>query len=110
MHEKVVPRKTYILIWAILIALTFGTWGIATIDLGSWNMGMALLIAFIKATLVALFFMHMKFSPKRTQLVLIAGLFWLSILLMLTMADYATRMQLPSTVNPPLPTLTDTTR
>ena len=106
--EKILPRKTYVLIWAILVALTFGTWGVATIDLGPWNIGVALIIAFIKASLVALFFMEMKYNVRRTQLTIAAGLFWLGILVLLTMTDYTTR-QLPSAVTPPV-TISQTSR
>src|SRR5689334_17384046 len=104
MSEHILPRKTYFFIWALLIALTFGTWGIALIDLGRWNIVVALLIAFTKATVVALFFMHLKYSSRRTQLALGAGLVWLIILLFLTLADYRTR-DLPTVGNPPVPVL-----
>jgi cytochrome c oxidase subunit 4 len=94
MSEKIVPRKVYVLVWATLVALTFGTWGIALIDLGPFNLVVALTIAVIKASLVALFFMHLLYTRRRTRLVLIAGLSWL-IILMLTMGDYLTRRPLP---------------
>jgi cytochrome c oxidase subunit 4 len=51
----------------------------------------ALVIATCKATLVILFFMHAKYSSKRTQLIIIAGVFWLATMLFLTLGDYATR-------------------
>jgi cytochrome c oxidase subunit 4 len=51
----------------------------------------ALGIAAVKATLVALFFMHVRYSPRLIGLTVAAGLFWLSILFGLTMNDYLTR-------------------
>ncbi|MBI3896418.1 MAG: cytochrome C oxidase subunit IV family protein [Acidobacteria bacterium] len=91
MPEHIVSRKLYFLICGILLSLTLLTWGVALINLGRWNIVLALAIAFSKATLVALFFMHLRYSPRRTQLTLVAGLFWLGILLLLTMSDYLTR-------------------
>jgi cytochrome c oxidase subunit 4 len=82
--------------FAVFFALLVGT-GLtvyaATLDLGRYNAGVALGIATIKATLVALFFMHVwHASEKLTKLVVIAALFFLLLLLGLTMSDYATRM------------------
>jgi cytochrome c oxidase subunit 4 len=73
------------------MALTAATVGAALADLGPLNIILALVIATSKATLVVLYFMHARYSPRRTQLVVIAGIFWLAILLVMTMADYLTR-------------------
>jgi len=89
--HHIVSPGTYLAIILTLLALTFITVEAATIDLGQWNIVMALLIATVKATLVVLFFMHAKYSPRRTQLVIISGIFWLAILLFMTLSDYATR-------------------
>jgi len=80
----------------IVFALLAGT-GLtvfaATLDLGRFNAGVALGIATVKATLVALFFMHVwHASEKLTKLVVIGALFFLLLLLGLTMTDYATRL------------------
>jgi cytochrome c oxidase subunit 4 len=82
--------------FAVFFALLAGT-GLtvfaATLDLGKYNAAVALTIASIKATLVALFFMHVwHASEKLTKLVVIAALFFLLLLLGLTMSDYATRL------------------
>jgi cytochrome c oxidase subunit 4 len=82
--------------FAVFFALLVGT-GLtvyaAKLDLGRFNAVVALGIATIKATLVALFFMHVwHASEKLTKLVVIAALFFLLLLLGLTMSDYATRM------------------
>jgi cytochrome c oxidase subunit 4 len=81
--------------FAVFFALLVGT-GLtvfaATLDLGPFNAPVALGIATVKATLVVLFFMHVwHASEKLTKLVVIGALFFLFLLLGLTMADYATR-------------------
>jgi cytochrome c oxidase subunit 4 len=81
--------------FAVFFALLVGT-GLtvfaATLDLGRFNAAVALGIATIKAILVALFFMHVwHASEKLTKLVVIGALFFLLLLLGLTMSDYATR-------------------
>jgi cytochrome c oxidase subunit 4 len=90
--EHIVPPPTYIIIILILMGLTILTVFAALHDLGKFNIVVALAIATTKATLVVLFFMHAKYSPKRTQLVIIAGIFWLAILLFMTMSDYVSRV------------------
>ena len=82
----------YIAIGATLIVLTGVTAGVAFINLGPFNPVVALLIATIKATLVILFFMHVKgASEKLTGAVVVSGFFFLLILLSLSLADYLTR-------------------
>ncbi|MGO8795771.1 MAG: cytochrome C oxidase subunit IV family protein [Candidatus Sulfotelmatobacter sp.] len=90
--EKSSPLKLYFGIWATLLILTFATYKVAYVELGPFNSVVALVIATIKATLVALFFMHVwHASEKLTKLVVIAAIFFLMLLLGLTMSDYATR-------------------
>ena len=82
----------YILIGVVLLILTITTAAVAFVNLGPFNPVVALLIATIKATLVIIFFMHVKgASEKLTAAVVISGFFFLAILLSLTMADYLTR-------------------
>jgi cytochrome c oxidase subunit IV len=79
-------------IGAALLVFTFITVKAAFIDLGVFNPVVALLIATIKATLVVLFFMHVKgASEKLTGAVVVSGFFFLAILLSLSLADYMTR-------------------
>ncbi len=87
----IIPTKFYVLIWAVLIALTLTTVYAATVELGVFNIVVALVIATIKGTLVVLFFMHLRYSTKLTMVTLIASLFWLFILFSLTMTDYISR-------------------
>ena len=90
--EHISPKRTYVGIWIILMCLTALTAGVSFIDLGPLNTAVALLIATCKGLLVVLFFMHVKYiSEKMTIVVIIAGFFWLMLLLVLSMTDYASR-------------------
>ncbi len=95
MSEHIVSPKIYLLIFTALMVLTGTTVYAATVDLNAHFAGLniivALVIATCKAVLVVLFFMHAYYSTKRTKLVIISGVFWLAIMLFLTMGDYATR-------------------
>ena len=90
-HTHTRPRRAYYTIYAILMVCTYLTWQIAYFDLGSLNTVAALGIAAFKAVLVALFFMHVRDSPRLTWAVVIGGVFWLGLLLSLTMSDYLSR-------------------
>jgi cytochrome c oxidase subunit 4 len=84
--------KTYIAVWLTLLAGTALTVYAATLDLRPFNAAIALVIASAKALLVALFFMHLRGASERLlKLVVIATVFFLLILLTLSMADYGTR-------------------
>lgn len=90
--EHISPTKTYVGIWIVLMLLTLLTAGMSRVDLGPLNTVVALVIATCKGLLVVLFFMHAKYISERTTWVaIVAGFFWLAILLMLSMTDYASR-------------------
>jgi cytochrome c oxidase subunit IV len=95
MSEHIVPRKVYFAVFTALIVMTATTTAISFLDLGPWNTVVALGIAFFKATLVVLFFMHVKYSPRLTQVTIAGGLFWLAIMITLTLSDFMTRGWLP---------------
>lgn len=90
-YEHIVPPRTYVLIYVVLLICTYLTWQVAFFDLGALNTVAALAIAVFKAVLVVLFFMHVKYSTRLTWVVIAAGLFWLGIMLALTLGDYLTR-------------------
>jgi len=94
--EHIVSPKIYAVIFLVLMVGTFLTVFAAGRDFGRMNIVIALGIATIKATLVILFFMHGKYSSRRTKLVIVSGFFWLAIMLGLTIADYSTRHAEPS--------------
>jgi cytochrome c oxidase subunit IV len=90
-ESHIVPISLYIGIWATLMVCTGLTVFAASVDLGIFNIVVALLIATIKGTLVVLFFMHLRYSTKLTMVTVIAALFWLFIMFSLSMTDYLTR-------------------
>jgi cytochrome c oxidase subunit 4 len=84
--------KTYLGVFAALLALTLVTTGVAYVDLGgAWNIVAALTIAGAKTLAVALYFMHLRYSGRLTVLFAGAGVFWLAILFALTLSDYISR-------------------
>ncbi|BBO34888.1 cytochrome C oxidase subunit IV family protein [Lacipirellula parvula] len=86
----------YFLVYALLMVGLLATVAVAFVPLGNWNLVVALTIAFTKAILVVLIFMHVLNSPRLTWIAVFAGLIWLSIMLSLMMADYLTRSWLPT--------------
>lgn len=90
-HHIVTP-KTYITIIAFLFALTAATVWVAFQHFGDpWNDVIAIGIALTKATLVVLFFMHVKWSERTTKLAVILAVLFLVVLLLITMSDILTR-------------------
>ena len=83
--------KTYYLVFAALIVLLLLSVGVAEVDLGRWNFAAAVGIATVKAIMILLIFMHVRYSPRLIWLFSVAGFFWLAILFSLTFSDYATR-------------------
>ena len=93
MSEHVVALKTNVAVWLALLVLTGVTTGVAFIDLGPLNTIVALVIATCKALMVVLIFMHVKYaSDKLVKVVVISAVFFLLLLLGLSLADYSTRL------------------
>jgi cytochrome c oxidase subunit 4 len=90
-RQHVIATSIYVGIWAILMFMTGLTVFVSFIELHDWNIVLALTIATIKATLVVLFFMHLYYSSKLTKVTVIAAIFFLFLLLALSMTDYLTR-------------------
>jgi cytochrome c oxidase subunit IV len=91
-HSNSSPLTGYFAVWGALLLGTFLTYEAALLDLGKFNAAVALVIATTKALLVVLFFMHLRHaSEKLLKLVVISTVFFLFILLALSMADYGTR-------------------
>ena len=93
MAEHIVSRTIYFVIFGALIVLTVVTYFAAQIHFQreAINTIIALVIAVTKATLVILYFMHVRYSPRLTWVVVTAGFFWLAIMIVLTLSDYETR-------------------
>ncbi len=96
MSEHIVQPRVYITIFLALMVGTGLTVLAAKADFpGPLNVIVALTIAVIKATLVVLYFMHVRYSPRLIWLVIGSALFWLAIMFALTISDYWTRTWLP---------------
>jgi len=96
MSEKVLSISTYTVIFIALLVLTGTTCWVSYLNLGRLNAVVALTIALCKALLVALYFMHLRYSARLTPLVVVTALFWLAILIWLTLSDYLTRALMTS--------------
>src|SRR4030095_7005114 len=90
MPEHIVPIKTYTIVLITLLVLTATTCAVSFIDMGKMNAVVAVAIAFAKASLVALIFMHLRYSRRLMRVVAAAGLFWLGLLIAPTMSGYLT--------------------
>jgi cytochrome c oxidase subunit 4 len=87
----VAPKRMYYWVFVALIVGTLLTYGAALVDLGPLNNVVMLAIACTKATLVILFFMHVRWASRLTWIVAGSGFFWLLILFSIGMSDYLTR-------------------
>jgi cytochrome c oxidase subunit 4 len=105
MSDHVVPVRTYVAVFLALIVLTGATVAAAKVDLGEPEVGglrlplnviVAVAIAVLKAVLVVLFFMHVKYSGRLVQLVVGAAFAFLGLLLAITFSDYLSRDWLPA--------------
>jgi len=90
-EHHVVPKRVYFLVFITLIIMTWVTAFVSTVDLGRWNIFVALAIAIFKASIVVLFFMHVWYSTRLTKMIVMGSIFWLVLLLFLTMVDFWTR-------------------
>ena len=89
--HHVVSWRIYLAVFVALCLLTLITVQVTGHDFGRLNLIVALAIAVTKATLVVLYFMHARYSPRLTALVIAAGLAFFAILLFLTLSDYISR-------------------
>lgn len=92
MNEHAHPTiKAFIAVWVALLVLTALTVFAATLELGPFNAIVALTIATIKALLVLLFFMELRYSTALTKVAVVAAVFFMMLLIGLTLSDYLTR-------------------
>lgn len=89
--HHVVGVPVYVAIFAALLVLTALTVAVAYVDLGRFNLLVALTIAIAKGTLVVLYFMHARWGGAVTWVFIVAGFFWLAILVVITLGDYTSR-------------------
>jgi cytochrome c oxidase subunit 4 len=92
MSEHIVPVRVYFLIFLALLVGTALTVLAAFVDF-PWRLNtiVALTSASVKATLVVLYFMHVRYSPRLVWVIVASALFWMGILFAFTFSDYLTR-------------------
>jgi len=91
MSQHVVPAKIYAVIFATLLLLTLVTVDVATYNVSMINIYIALAVATTKATLVILYFMHVRYAPALVAVFAAAGFVWLLLLITFTLSDFITR-------------------
>jgi len=89
-HHIVGPAVYVTILFALLVGTGLTVWA-SFLELGPWNPVIALAIATSKATLVVLFFMHVKYSTKLTKLTVGAAIFMFLVLISMTLSDYISR-------------------
>ncbi|HEY8226123.1 MAG TPA: cytochrome C oxidase subunit IV family protein [Pyrinomonadaceae bacterium] len=95
MSEHIVPVRIYFIILSVLIlGTTLTVWAGFRDFPGPLNVIIALTIASIKATLVILYFMHLRYSQRLLWIIFLSALFWMGLLFALTFSDYWTRQWL----------------
>ncbi len=97
MNHPIVPVRTYVAVWAALIALTITTVAVSKLELGEFNFVAAMTIAVAKGSLVVWFFMNVRRSSSLTRLFVGAGFFWMAILIVFVLSDYLSRGWQPAT-------------
>lgn len=85
----VVPVSVLLLVFAVLMTLTGLTVAATWVDLGAWNVVAAMVIATVKAVLVALYFMHLRYDSPFHSFLFVAGLAFVALFLALTLVDIA---------------------
>lgn len=91
-HEHhVISLTTYIVVFAALMVLLVATIAVTYVDLGIWNVIIALSIAVAKAALIVLYFMHIRFSDGMTRLFAAMGFLWFGLMIVIALGDYMTR-------------------
>jgi cytochrome c oxidase subunit IV len=95
MKEPIIPIRTYTFVFIALLILAGATTAVAYVDLGVFNIVIAMVIATSKMLLVALFFMHLRYKPGLTRTAGVVGLFWLGLLVAFTLADVFSRSWTP---------------
>jgi cytochrome c oxidase subunit IV len=89
--QHVMPVRTNVTIFVILLVLLFATVGAAYLPLGILHVPIAMTIATAKAVLIVLFFMHLLHSHRLMTIISVASFFWLAIMIALTLNDYLSR-------------------
>ena len=95
MSQPTVSAKAYALTLVALLGLTLLTSLLALVNLGRYSFVAGIVIAVVKASLIAGIFMHALYETKLVRVVLAGGIIWFLIMISLTVVDYITRGWLP---------------
>lgn len=95
----ITPLRTYLLVWGSLMVLTGITVAVSLVDFGSANLFVAILIASVKAALVALYFMHLRHDNKFNLVILVTSLLFVALFLFPTVTEVMTRGDLDPRLN-----------
>jgi cytochrome c oxidase subunit IV len=91
MKQHISSIQTNFAVFAALNILLFATVGAAYLPLGDWHFAIAMTLATVKAVLIVMYFMHVKYSHRLTAIICAASFLWLGIMIALTLTDYMTR-------------------
>jgi cytochrome c oxidase subunit IV len=86
-HVHVMPFKVLLAVWAALMVLTVVTVAVTWVDLGNFNLWIAMAIATVKATLVVLYFMHMRYERPFNAVVFVSALAFVSLFIGIALID-----------------------
>ncbi len=100
--DHILPIKTYLALAGALFVLTGVTVAVSFINAGGWNAVIALGVASLKASLVALYFMHLKYDSKLNLFVFLSALFFVAVFIIFTMFDTARRDDLYDYTSDPI--------
>lgn len=92
MNEHILEPRIYYRVFAALMALLVVTIGVSFIDMGIFNWVAAVTIAVVKASLVIMYFMHVKYGTHLSWMVATMGVLWFLILVVLTLSEYLARV------------------
>jgi cytochrome c oxidase subunit 4 len=95
MSQPAASRKAYSLIWIALLVLALITTLIGYLNLGPFNMPIAIAIATAQAALIVMFFMEAKAESRVIHIIIAGGVIWILIMISNTLGDYVTRGWLP---------------
>lgn len=96
--HHILPFKLYVTVFATLLVLTVITVWVAQFDFGAFNTFIAMAVATVKATLVALYFMHLKYDEGTNAVCLLAGVFFLIVMFTFIVVDISTRVPVEGTI------------
>ena len=89
--DHIVPAKVFVTVWLVLLCLTAITVGAASLHMEKWSRFTAMLIASVKASLVVLYFMHVRYEKKIMPIIILVTIGTFGVFLILTFTDYPFR-------------------